>query len=127
MQGWGQDRRGTSHNSELEFEIAKILDSKVDQRHCNCKLLYLICWTGYAGTDEETSWILAMELGNAPELVVDYHTLPDQAGPPPSHLTPQIEKLENYYYYLDYSSYSSSDTSRIALIPPHSLLSNALD
>ena len=60
-------------DGELEFEITEILDSKVDQRRRNCKLLYLIHWTGYTGTDEETSWILAMELGNAPELVTDYH------------------------------------------------------
>ena len=38
-----------------EFEITKILDSKVDQRHRNCKLLYLVHWTRYAGTNEETS------------------------------------------------------------------------
>ena len=69
-------------DGELEFEIAEILDSKVDQRRCNCKLLYLIHWTGYAGTDEETSWILAMELGNAPELVADYHAAyPTKPGP----------------------------------------------
>ena len=60
-------------DGELEFEIAGILDSKVNQQCCNCKLLYLVYWTGYAGTDEETSWILTMELGNVPELVVDYH------------------------------------------------------
>ena len=28
-------------DGELEFEIAKVLDSKVNQWHCNCKLLYL--------------------------------------------------------------------------------------
>ena len=60
-------------DGKLEFEIAEILDSKVDQRRRNCKLLYLVHWTGYAGTDEETSWILATELGNTPELVADYH------------------------------------------------------
>ena len=38
---------------EPVFEIAKILNSKVDQWHRNCKLLYLVHWTGYAGTDEE--------------------------------------------------------------------------
>ena len=65
-----------------EFKIAEILDCKVDQRHRNCKLLYFVCWTGYAGTDEETSWILATELGNAPELVVDYHAAyPAKLGP----------------------------------------------
>ena len=69
-------------DGELEFEITEILDSKVNQHRRNCKLLYLVCWTGYAGTDEETSWILATELGNAPELVADYHaTYPTKLGP----------------------------------------------
>ena len=70
-------------DGKLEFEITEILDSKVNQWHCNCKLLYLVCWTGYAGTDKETSWILATELGNAPELVADYHAAyPAKPGPP---------------------------------------------
>ena len=69
-------------DGELEFEITEILDSKVNQWCCNCKLLYLICWIGYAGTDEETSWILASELGNAPKLVADYHVAyPAKPGP----------------------------------------------
>ena len=69
-------------DGEPEFEIAEILDSKVDQHRRNCKLLYLIRWTGYAGTDKETSWILATELGNAPELVTDYHAAyPTKPGP----------------------------------------------
>ena len=69
-------------DGEPEFKITKILDSKVDQHHHNCKLLYLVHWTRYAGTDEETSWILATELGNAPELVADYHTAyPAKPGP----------------------------------------------
>ena len=69
-------------DGEPEFEITEILDSKVDQHRHNCKLLYLVHWTGYAGTDEETSWILATELGNAPELVADYHaTYPTKPGP----------------------------------------------
>ena len=50
---------------EPEFEISKILNFKVDHHHCLCKLLYLVCWSGYEGTDEETSWILASKLGNA--------------------------------------------------------------
>ena len=69
-------------DGEPEFEIAEILDSKVTQWHHNCKLLYLVCWTRYAGTDEETSWILSMELGNTPELVMDYHAAyPAKPGP----------------------------------------------
>jgi len=60
-------------DGEPEFEISKILDSKVDCRHKMCKLLYLVRWSGYEGTDEETSWLLATELGNAMELLEDYH------------------------------------------------------
>ena len=56
-----------------EFEISEILDTKIDNRHRACKLLYLVCWMGYKGTDEETSWILASELGHASELVADFH------------------------------------------------------
>ena len=58
---------------EPEFEISEILDSKVDRRRCLCKLLYLVHWSGYKGTDEETSWILASKLGNASELIEEFH------------------------------------------------------
>src|SRR5882724_8063317 len=57
-----------------EFEISEILDSKIDNCHHTCKLLYLVRWTGYEGTDEETSWILASELRHASELIVDFHS-----------------------------------------------------
>jgi len=69
-------------DGELEFEISEILDSKVDRRHRSCKLLYLVHWSGYEGTDKETSWLLATELGNATELLEDYHVqYPDKPGP----------------------------------------------
>jgi len=70
-------------NDEPEFEISEILDSKIDNRRRACKLLYLVRWTGYEGTDEETSWILASELGHAAsELVVDFHSAyPAKSGP----------------------------------------------
>ena len=60
-------------DNEPKFEVAEVLDSKLDNRQVQCKLLYLVRWTGYEGTDEETSWILATELRNALELVADYH------------------------------------------------------
>jgi len=60
-------------DGEPEFKISEILNSKVDRRCKMCKLLYLIHWSGYEGTDEETSWLLATELGNATELLEDYH------------------------------------------------------
>src|SRR6266481_3094773 len=60
-------------NNEPKFEISEILDSKIDNRRCACKLLCLICWTGYKGTNKETLWILASEPGHASELVTDFH------------------------------------------------------
>ena len=69
-------------DNEPEFEVAEVLDSKLDNHQVQCKLLYLVQWTGYEGTDKETSWILATELGNAPELVADYHAAyPAKPGP----------------------------------------------
>ena len=59
-------------NDELEYKMAEILDSKID--NCRkCKLLYFVCWTGYEGTDEENSWLPAMELDHAQEIVSDFH------------------------------------------------------
>ena len=67
---------------ELEFEISKILNSKVDCHRRLCKLLYLVRWSSYEGTDEETSWILASELGNASELIEEFHrAYPHKPGP----------------------------------------------
>jgi len=69
-------------DGEPEFEISEILDSKVDRQCRTCKLLYLVHWSGYKGTDKETSWLLATELGNATELLEDYHVrYPDKPGP----------------------------------------------
>ena len=69
-------------DGEPEFEISETLDSKVDRRHRTCKLLYLVHWSGYEGTDEETSWLLTTELGNATELLEDYHVrYPDHSRP----------------------------------------------
>ena len=58
---------------ELEYEISKIVDSKIDKRR-SCKLLYLVCWLGYKNTDEELSWLPATELKHANELVSDFHS-----------------------------------------------------
>jgi len=69
-------------DGEPEFETSEILDSKVDHRCKTCKLLYLVRWSGYEGTDKETSWLLATELGNAMELLEDYHVrYLDKPGP----------------------------------------------
>ena len=69
-------------NDEPEFKISEILDTKIDNHRCACKLLYLVCWTGYEGTDKETSWLLTSELGHASELVVEFHIkYPAKPGP----------------------------------------------
>ena len=66
---------------KLEYEISKIVDSKIDKRR-SCKLLYLVCWLGYKNTDEELSWLPAMELEHADELVSDFHsTYPQKPSP----------------------------------------------
>ena len=46
---------------KLEYEIAKVVGSKIDQ-HRSCKLLYLVHWLGYENTDNELSWLPATEL-----------------------------------------------------------------
>ena len=69
-------------DGEPEFEIAEVLNLKIDHRCSKHKLLSLICWTGYTSTDEETSWILTTELGNAPKPVSEYHQVyPAKLGP----------------------------------------------
>src|SRR6266481_4608478 len=69
-------------DDEPEFEISEILDTKVDKRRHACKQLYLVRWTGYKGTDEETSWILVSKLGHTSELVSNFHTVyPAKPGP----------------------------------------------
>ena len=69
---------------ELEYEISKVLDSKID-RHRSCKLLYLVRWLGYENTDEEFSWLPSTELEHAKDLVSDFHSMyPDKPNPLPS-------------------------------------------
>jgi hypothetical protein len=66
---------------ELEYEIAEVLDSKIDRRR-SCKLLYLVRWLGYENTDEEFSWLPASELEHAKELISDFHSAySDKPGP----------------------------------------------
>src|SRR6202035_6006731 len=39
-------------DDNIEYEIAEILNPKLDQQQ-KCKLLYLVRWAGYEATDEE--------------------------------------------------------------------------
>jgi Chromo (CHRromatin Organisation MOdifier) domain len=71
-------------DEEPEYKISKILDSKLDKRRA-CKLLYLVRWSGYEGTDKETSWIPANELGHASKIVCEFHLCyPSKPGPLPN-------------------------------------------
>src|ERR1700723_2004817 len=66
---------------DIEYKIAKILDSKLNQRR-KCKLLYLVQWVGYERTDQEMDWLVATELTHASELVADFHSAhPSRPGP----------------------------------------------
>ena len=66
---------------ELEYEISKIIDSKID-KHWSCKLLYLVHWLGYENTNEELSWLPTTELEHAKELISNFHsTYPQKPGP----------------------------------------------
>ena len=57
------------------------MDSKIDKCR-KCKLQYLVKWSGYEGTDKETSWIPVSELEHAMESMVDFHlTNLDKPGP----------------------------------------------
>jgi hypothetical protein len=68
-------------DSKIEYEIAAILDSKIDNRQ-KCRLLYFVRWAGYEGTDEEHSWLPATELEHAQELLSDFHAqYPWKPGP----------------------------------------------
>jgi Chromo (CHRromatin Organisation MOdifier) domain len=69
-------------DGETEYEMSEILDKKIDRHQKPYNLLYLVCWAGYEGTDKETSWVLATELGHSAELVTDFHSaFPAKPGP----------------------------------------------
>jgi hypothetical protein len=68
-------------DEEPEYEISEILNSKLDRRR-GCKLLYLVRWSRYKGTNKKTSWIPANELGHAFEIVSEFHLCyPNKPGP----------------------------------------------
>jgi len=68
-------------DGEPEYEISKIVDSKIDRRRA-CKLLYKVIWLGYEDTDNDSKWLPATELEHAKELVNDFHlNYPAKPGP----------------------------------------------
>ena len=69
-------------DDQPEFEIAEVLDSKLDNHRWDCHLLYLVHWSRYKGTAEEFSWLLTTELKHALELLTDFHSAyPAKPGP----------------------------------------------
>jgi len=66
---------------EPEYEISKIVDSKIDCQRA-CKLLYKVIWLGYKDTDKDSEWLPATELEHAKELLNDFHLkYPSKPGP----------------------------------------------
>jgi len=59
-------------DGEPEYEISKIVNSKIDYRRA-CKLLYKVIWLGYKDTDNNSEWLPATELEHAKELLNDFH------------------------------------------------------
>ena len=70
-------------DSELEYELREILDSKYDLRcWATCELFYYVQWIGYEGTDEEFQWTAATNLTHADELIEEFHKrYPAKPGP----------------------------------------------
>jgi len=68
-------------DGEPEYEISRIVDSKIDCRRA-CKLLYKVIWLGYEDTGDESKWIPVSELTHAVDLVSDFHiAYPTKPGP----------------------------------------------
>jgi len=59
-------------DGEPEYEISKIVDSKIDRQRAY-KLLYKVIWLGYENTNNDSKWLLATELEHAKELLNDFH------------------------------------------------------
>ena len=70
-------------DGEPEYEISRIVDSKIDRQQA-CKLLYKVIWLEYKDTGDESEWILTSELSHAADLVSDFHiAYPTKPGPLP--------------------------------------------
>ncbi len=67
--------------NDLEYEVQQVYNSKRANR-VGAKLSYLVQWKGYEGTAEEYSWEPIDNLGNASELIAEFHqAYPDKPGP----------------------------------------------
>jgi len=70
-------------DDDIEYELWEISDSKYNYRYWKtCELFYLVCWTGYKGTDQEHSWISAVNLTHTNKATEEYHErYPNKPGP----------------------------------------------
>ena len=69
-------------NDSNEYEVQRILDSKVDLHRKGSGLLYLVEWLGFDDTAESTSWEPAKNVQSAPDLVRAFHrAYPDKLKP----------------------------------------------
>ena len=65
-----------------EWEVHRILDSRVDCHHKGLGLLYLIKWKGFDNTPDAMSWELPEHLVNSPNVVQVFHqAYPDKLAP----------------------------------------------
>ena len=69
-------------DDSMEYEVYRILDSKIVHRRKGSGLLYLVEWSGFDNTANTTSWELEENVRNAPDLVrAFHHTYPDKPKP----------------------------------------------
>jgi hypothetical protein len=54
------------------FELAAVLDSKIDRCYCHCPLGYYVEWLGWSSTGDQYQWIAAFNL-DALELLAEFH------------------------------------------------------
>ncbi|KAJ1578391.1 hypothetical protein NDA11_005217 [Ustilago hordei] len=67
--------------SDVEYEVEQILDSKVDHRYRD-PLFYLVRWVGYG--PDHNSWEPASNLTHAGDLIAEFHTA-NPTRPSPTH------------------------------------------
>jgi hypothetical protein len=60
-------------DGKLKYEIAEIVDSKIDHLCHGKGLIYHVCWSGYKHTNDEFSWLPTAELVNAQDMIMDFH------------------------------------------------------
>ena len=69
-------------DGELEYEVAEIVDSKIDRRFKDGGLIYTVRWKDYENHPDHFTDEPARNLVNASEMVREFHRrYPDKPGP----------------------------------------------